>query len=460
MLRLTSTRTVSRHQLRLKWSIASILFISSLALLSIHAAFAAEQSQASSTELTHARQLLHDGKYAEAYDLLSPMADASRGDPGFDYLFGRAALGTGHAEQAKELFEASIAAQPYSPPTHLALGRALFALGRYAEAKIEFETVFRFDNLPPDLLSQVEIYNEAAKQSLDEDKRLTGFAYVETGIGVYNVHDTVGTRTFGGADRNDTFYNLRAGGGFNYALDNGYALSGSLDYRFRYYDNSDSRDDSDLRWNIGGSRSFGDNNLSAGFRGRTSYRGSGNYRNDAGVYVDYRYRLDPANALDFDLLYSRRHYPSAPSSTWTRTSAIGTAGWNHSFMDGRASFTLDGRFGRYVSTTLPDGNSDLYGASASFDFTFSDTVDWGCHFWWEHNAYDDEQLHFHPDTLDNTILAQRNDNLYEIGTYLTWQFAPSWTLRPQLLWIHDRSNADIGFNYASTEFFVNVRKSF
>ncbi len=459
---LTSAHTAFRGRPCPKWSIVLMLLVAALASQPFNAAFAGESaptSAASSTELSHGRQLLHDGNYAEAYDLLSPMAGANRGDPTFDYVFGRAALGSGHAEQAKELFLASLAAQPDSPPAHLALGRAYYALGRYAEAKIEFETVLRFDNLPPDLLSQVKIYNEAAMQSVEEGRRLTGFGYLETGIGVYNVHDTVGTRTFGGSDRRDTFYNLRAGGGLNYELDNGYALNGTLDYRFRYYDNADSRDDSDLRWNMAGSRSFGDNNLAVGFRGRTSYRGNGNYRNDAGIYADYRYRLDTDNQLTFGAEYLRRRYPEGPFRGRNRTSTTLSAGWEHSFLDGVGSFSFAGHGGKHYATTGADGNSDFFGAIASLDFTIGSKVNWGVFGWWERDDFNSDAIHFHPDTEDNLILLGRSDNLYEAGSYLTWEFAPTWTLRPELLWIRDHSNA-VAFNYSSTEVFLNVRKSF
>ena len=61
------------------------------------------------------------------------------------------------------MFERSLAAQPDSVEAHLGLGRAYLALGDYARAKIEFETVLRFDDLPPDLESQAEIYAEAAR---------------------------------------------------------------------------------------------------------------------------------------------------------------------------------------------------------------------------------------------------------------------------------------------------------
>jgi hypothetical protein len=57
------------------------------------------------------------------------------------------------------------------------------------------------------------------------------------------------------------------------------------------------------------------------------------------------------------------------------------------------------------------------------------------------------------------VLLRRNDNLYEVGAYLVWEFAPTWTLRPELLWIRDHSNA-AAFNYSATEVWINVRKSF
>ena len=225
----------------------------------------ANAALAADPDLARAEQLVLEGKYEEAYDLLAPLEDARSGDATFTYLLGRAALGTKRPDQAKALFERSLAARPDSVAAHLALGRAYYALGRYAEAKIEFETVLRFDNLPPDLLTQVEIYNQAAQQSLDEGRRLTSFGYAETGIGGYRVNSTSDTS---GGEREDLFVNARVGGGLNYELPDDYALDASLDYRFRYYDNPDIRNDSDWRWRVAGSRAFGENNLALGFRGQ------------------------------------------------------------------------------------------------------------------------------------------------------------------------------------------------
>ena len=361
--------------------------------------------------------------------------------------------------RAREIVQAAETKAPDTVDAHLELGRAYFVLGQYAEAKIEFETVLRFDNLPQDLLSQVEIYNQAAKQALDEKRALTGFGYAETGVGRYRVNSTRGTDALGGGDRRDTFYNARVGGGLNYALSNGYAIDGSLDYRFRYYDNPDSRDDSDLRWRLAGSRSFGESNLAVGVRGRTSYRGDGDYRNDAGLFTDYRYRIDPDNQLTLGAEYRRRRYPEGRLRDRSRTSADASAGWVHSLLDGSGSLTVTAHGGQHFATNRPDGNSSFYGATAALDFTVNNKLGWGTFAWWERDAYNADRVHFHPDTLDNSVVLRRKDNLYEVGAYLVWEFAPSWTLRPEILWIRDQSNS-VGFNYSATEFWLNVRKGF
>ncbi|MDM0017824.1 porin family protein [Variovorax saccharolyticus] len=361
--------------------------------------------------------------------------------------------------RAREIVEAAQRTPPDSVAAHLELGRAYFVLGQYAEAKIEFETVLRFDSLPQDLLSQVEIYNKAANQALDEKRSLTGFGYAETGIGRYRVNSTRGTDAFGGGDRRDDFVNARVGGGLNYALPNGYALDASLDYRGRYYDNSDSRNDSDLRWRVAGSRSFGENNLAVGLRGRNSYRGDSDFRNDAGLFADYRYRVDPDNQLTLGAEYRRRRYPEGPLRERSRTSADISGGWVHSLLDGSGSLTVTAHGGQHFATSRPDGNSNFYGATVALDFTVNNKLSWGTFAWWERDAFNADRIHFHPDTLDNSVFLRRKDNLYEVGAYLVWEFVPTWTLRPELLWIRDQSNS-VGFNYSSTEFWLNVRKAF
>ncbi|MGB8435836.1 MAG: tetratricopeptide repeat protein [Burkholderiales bacterium] len=426
-------------------------------LVALAAAIVAWSSpvRAAESDLARAEALVGAGKYQEAYDLLAPVESARKGDADFDYLLGRAALGTKRAGQALALFERSLATRPDSVAARLALGRAYFALGRYAEAKIEFETVLQFGDLPPDLLTQVETYDQAARQFLDEGKRLTGFGYAEIGIGRYRVNDTPATTS---GEREDTFYNARIGGALNYALDGGNALDASLDYRFRYYD-SDVRNDSDWRWRTAWSRAFGESNLAIGFRGRNSYRGESTFRNDYGIFSNYRYRLDPDNQLTFGAQVWRRSYPNGRLRERSRSTVDASIGWVHSLLDGRATFTLTGHGGYNYATSRPDGNSAIYGATVNFDYAITNRLDGFIFGWYERDAFNTDRIHFHPDSLDETAILRRKDNLYEIGGGLVWEFAPTWSLRPEVLWIRDQSNS-VNFNYSSTEVWINLRKGF
>jgi tetratricopeptide (TPR) repeat protein len=423
-----------------------------LVLVLVNTALAADP------DLERAERLVAEKRYQEAYDLLAPFGESMAHNGNFNYLAGRAALGTHQAEKAQALLTRSLELQPDLVAAHLALGRAYFELGMYAEANIAFETVFRFDNLPPDLESQARIYARAAESYLEEGARLVGHGYAVTGVGQYRVNSTRGTNALGGGDRRDTFYNARVGGGLNYELQDNYALDASLDYRFRYYDNPESRNDSDLRWRAAGSRSFGENNLAIGLRGRTSYRGNGNYRNDYGLFTDYRYRLDPDNQLTTGAELRRRRYPEALSNR-SFSSAVANVGWVHALQGGESSISLVAHGGYNFATNRPDGDSVVYGLTATYDFTLTQTLGGFLFGWWEHDSYDTDRIHFHPDAVDQSVILTRQDNLYEVGAGLVWSFLPGWSLRPEILYIRDQSNA-VAFNYSSTEAWINVRVDF
>ena len=202
---------------------------------------------------------------------------------------------------------------------------------------------------------------------------------------------------------------------------------------------------------------MGDNNLAGGFRGRVSYRGNGQYRNDYSIFMNYRYQLDDVNQLSFGGEVRRRRYPEGPLRARSRTTADVNVGWTHVLSD-QATFSATGHGGRNYATSRPDGDSTIYGLTLDLDYAFSDTLGWFIYGWWEHDNFNTDAYHFHPDE-DDTVILRREDNLYEFGTSLVWTFAPGWTFRPQVLYIRDESNST-NFNYSSTEYWINVRKGF
>jgi len=405
---------------------------------------------AATADLSRARQWVGEGRYQDVYELLQPFEAASKDDAAFNLLLGEAALRTQRAEQAKALFERSLAAQPASVDAHLGLGRAYLALGNYGRAKIEFETVLRFDDLPSDLESQVEIYAEAARAHA-EGRRLLSSGYAVVGYGNYRIGER------GGGPSNDAFFAARVGGSLNYELADSYALDGSMDYRFRDYDAEGRRNDSDLRWNGALSRTVGEGNWIFGVRGRVSYRGDGNYRNDFGAYGNYRLRLDPDNQVAAGLEVRQRRYPTGPLRERTRNIVELSGSWTHSLLDGKASFTLAGQAGREFNTERADGDANFFGLSPSIGFSITENLGGFAFVWWQNDRYNIERLGAPGDALVG--IGTRNDNLYEVGGGLTWQFAPRWSLNPEILYIRDQSNI-LAQNYSSTEIWLTLRLDF
>ena len=410
---------------------------------------------AAEPDLALAERLVAEKRYQEADALLAPFAATWGQNPSFTYLAGRAALGVKQPERARALLAQSVEMDPDSLAAHLALGRAYFELGMFAEAKLAFETVFNFDNLPQDLESQARIYAQAAESYLETGRRLQSFGYAATGVGRYRVNSTRGTNALGGGDRRDTFYNARLGGGLNYLLDDDYALDASLDYRFRYFDNPDTRNDSDLRWRFAGSRALDEGNLALGVRGRVSYRGDSAYRNDYGVFTNYRYRLDPDNQVSVGGELRRRRYPEGRLRERTFSTAVANVGWVHALAGGQASVSLNAHAGYNFATDRPDGESAVYGLTGQLDFTLTESVSGFVFGWWERDSFDAERIHFHPDAIDQEVSARRQDNLYELGAGLIWDLGRGWSLRPELLYVRDQSNA-IAFNYSSIEGWINL----
>ena len=236
-----------------------------------------------------------------------------------------------------------------------------------------------------------------------------------------------------------------------------HSFNGTLDYRFRAYDESDRRNDSDLRWNFNVSRPVDDDNLRFGMRGRVSYRGDGQHRNDWGVFADYRVGLGDNDQVTIGGEVRERRYPSGPLRSRTRDIAELTGSWTHSLANGRTSLTFGGQLTQeWATQDRPEGDGTFWGVNGEIDHSFRDSLDG--FFWWSYvnESYDDERPDF---STDPDLLKVRNDDLWNFGGGLVWGFAPGWSLRPtfEYNW-EDSSIAELA--YSSTELWLTVRKSF
>ena len=415
----------------------------------------ANPAVAADADLARAGQLVQDGKYQEAYDLLAPFEAAAKGDAAFNALLGEAALRTNRPEAARKFFQRSLEASPSASEAHLGLGRAYLALGDYAAAKIEFETVLRFDNLPTALHQQAEIY-AAAAQGYAAGTRVLPTAYAHVGVGNYRVNPT--NAASGPGDSGDAFFEARAGGGVNYLLPGAYALVANLNVRYRAFVNDDRRNDADLRWNAAANHNMGEHNLAAGMRGRVRTFGTGtDNRNDWGGYANWRYRLDAEDQIAAGAEFVRRNYYGGPLQTESRDIIDASGTWTRSMLDGKASFSLTADVGgEFATQGRIDGDAVFFGLAPTLNFTLFEPLGFFVTFFWQHYQFSGQR----PGPGGGAAgTMTRYDNLWEAGAGLSWEFARAWTLNPEVLWVRDQSNVP-AVNYSSTEIMITLRKDF
>ena len=355
--------------------------------------------------------------------------------------------------QAEETSVTGVDADPLA--AHLERGQAYLEQGQYARAVLELEQVLRFDNLPPGLREQAEIYARAAKD-YQEGRRLSAFGYAETGGGYYRENRTRTTNELGGDPARDWFWKARIGGGLSYLASDAITIDATLDYRFRYYDDTERRDDQDLRWNAAVVQSLASGSQSIGVRGRASYRGADGYRQDYGLYAHRAFVLDPDNEILVEAEIRSREYPRGRERNRSRDIAQAWLGWTRALMDGKAALTLTVNGGREWAThDREGGDRTIYGAQIDWGMDINERLSGFLFAFWEHNGYHDDVGK--GAELDRTLRPELD--IYELGGGLTYAFAPGWSLRPEILYIRDEGNTQFS-DYSSTEIWLTVRKSF
>ena len=298
----------------------------------------------------------------------------------------------------------------------------------------------------------------ARRKHYKEGKRLSGFGYAETGGGFYRENVTRTTNALGGDPARDWFWNARIGGGLGYIVTDDITIDAGLDYQFRYYDDTNRRDDSDLRWNAAVIQSLDAGSQSIGVRGQASYRGGDGYRQDYGLFVNRAFVLDPDNEIVIEGEVRSREYPRGDERNLSRDVAQAWLGWTRALMDGRAAVTVTLNGGReWATNDREGGDQTIYGAQIDWSMDFNERLGAFLYGFWEHNGTH-EDIPYENAYGDPGLLRPDLD-IYELGGGLTYTFAPGWSLRPEVLYIRDEGDAEFS-DYSATEIWVNVRKYF
>lgn len=403
------------------------------------------------------------GRYADAYQLLEPHEDRLAGDIKFDYLLARSALETGRPSKASFIYERILAAEPNYVGVRLEMGRAYLALGDYARAKLEFETVMRFENLPPGLREQAQIYGKAADDYI-AGKKTVGYGYVELGYGYdSNVQSATKTSEISVVNgqvlilppsalrRGDHYKALSLGGELVHALSERFSAFAGGDMRARGYNDIDTADFSTLDGRFGLGYAEGASSARVGLNGGRYWLDHEKTRNGLGLTVDYRHLLTKQDQLSVNAGATRyRFIPDALQVNDFNLYQL-AVGWLRGAADGSSVFGLTVLAGREKATNgRADGDKPLWGVRFTAQTALSGSV--GAFFLGgiQRGKYSDVNALF--DT-------KRVDSLYNVTAGITWSFAKNWSLRPQVVYYKNKSNLPL-FEYDRTDVSVNLRRDF
>lgn len=189
--------------------------------------------------LEQARALIDRGQPAAALGLLEPFGDILAGDPDYDYPLALATLDSGDSLGSTLIFERLLAIRPSFHGARIDLGRAYYNLGRWPDARREFETAGAAG--PPEPAAKVIRQYLTQIDRIERDARFSRYVTVGTRTGYdSNVNSATALTEFLGFGLNEQsreqdseFFEAGLSAGFSLALNSTLRLGARAAGRFR-----------------------------------------------------------------------------------------------------------------------------------------------------------------------------------------------------------------------------------
>ncbi len=422
-------------------------------------------------DLTHLQGLVDSGN-AQAYPLARTLSANYAGNPDFDYLYGRAALASGHVNQAIFALQRVMIDRPTDDRARLLLAQAYLRNGERVLAQRELDIVLAH-NSPAVTRQATEL-----RASLDGAQRsVRNHSYVELGLG-YDSNVNAAPSASLIALPPGTAQPLSGGGVYypaNLVVSPGYQSQSDGFWRFAFglntyrpfatrgylfgsvdgdenADFSKSAFDTTVANVIGGAGiQLGSNYLSLPLYHQEFLIGHRRYRQHDAFGLEWTYRADPANVISLVGQYGNYVYQDesvqntdsgVAALTWARNFAVPSQPRiKASIYRGRdaAKDELYDYFGR-----------SYYGISAEGSFAVSPRQRPYATLLYQRSNYD---------AADPGFPVIRVEHYSRVAAGWMWQMKPKWILRAEVSYADNHSNIDI-YQYHRTLFYLSTRHDF
>jgi tetratricopeptide (TPR) repeat protein len=400
-----------------------------------------------SAPLDDIRRQVESGQFEQAWATAQAQPQFI-GDVHFDFLYGVAAINSGHVPEGLLALERHLAAVPANDRARLELARGYFLLGEYTRARAEFEFVLRY-NPPAGVRSNIAGFLQAMQLRESADRRASARFYAEAGFG----HDS---NVNGGTYRDElqlSFGNINLVGSPSQQVPDSYAqlaLGGQQLLRVSNRLSVFAGADLDVRANARehaydlstGGAYIGLTQLSGPALWRLTLGsselqvGGNRYRDTASASLDANLTLNPDLTLVAFAQYGELRYASSDESQDARSTTLGlmlTQGWPElpgaPSMGLRASYTQDQNLKLRTDLSRHVPLLRLF-ASASAGERLRLSLGLTAF----QQKYGAEEISFG---------SVRTDDAISVDLVANYTFDANWSLRADAVWSTNRSNHDL-----------------
>jgi tetratricopeptide (TPR) repeat protein len=294
-------------------------------------------------DLEQLKQLFNTYQRQQAYDYANRYLGEMEGDSNFDYLYGVAAIDSGHASQGVFALERVLMQFPDDHVARLELARGYFILEEYARSRQEFEKVLAI-NPPKGVRETTESFLEQIRLREARYRTTTG-GFVALGLGsdsnVLSGPDNSSLTIFqvdeSDAAQSDTYSELTASWGVGHPFAPGWMATGNITASLHQNQELSAFDTTTSTVQAGVSRIYRDSRYKAEVLWQQYQLDSEKYRTMSGLNLDWQTSFSEKSRLNTTLQYVALSYPTIETKnsrlstlalTWTQTFA-GT--WNPTF---------------------------------------------------------------------------------------------------------------------------------
>src|SRR2546426_5880175 len=218
-----------------------------------------------------------------------------------------------------------------------------------------------------------------------------------------------------------------------------------------WYNNVDVADFSTLDARAGVGYSEGATNVRIGVNGGRYWLDHEKTRDSFGLNADYRYLLTKQDQLSVNAGATRFRFIPESFKVSNFDLYQVAIGWLRGAADGRGAFGLTVLAGREKAMNgRADGDKPFLGARLTAQTALSERVVAFIVGGVQRGKYSEVNALF--DT-------KRVDSVYDVTAGMTWSFAKSWSLRPQVVYYKNKSNLPL-FEYDRTDASINLRLDF